>query len=209
MVKKRTDDPPAGAAALTHSPFAQLANRLDRSLLPAPEKAPAPAVARKQAAPPARVRMHQESKGRSGKVVTRVSGLPQHNLEAISSRLRQALGCGAVVEGADLLLLGSLAERAQRWLDAAGDLRDIRDEPKPRPAAPPPELSPVGSAGGTKRSDVRPGQRVAIVQKADQTSGALTEGVVRDILTSSPTHPRGIKVRLETGEVGRVKITFG
>ena len=44
-----------------------------------------------------------------------------------------------------------------------------------------------------------------IVQKQDQGSGALTEGVVRDILTNSPTHPHGIKVRLETGEVGRVK----
>ena len=59
--------------------------------------------------------------------------------------------------------------------------------------------------GGDRRSDLRPGLRVAIVQKADQASGTLTEGVVRDILTNSPTHPHGIKVRLETGEVGRVK----
>jgi uncharacterized repeat protein (TIGR03833 family) len=44
-----------------------------------------------------------------------------------------------------------------------------------------------------------------MVQKADQQSGRRTEGVVRDILTNSPTHPHGIKVRLETGEVGRVK----
>ena len=58
---------------------------------------------------------------------------------------------------------------------------------------------------GDRRADIRPGLRVAIVQKADQASGALTEGVVRDILTNSPTHPHGIKVRLETGEVGRVK----
>jgi uncharacterized repeat protein (TIGR03833 family) len=47
--------------------------------------------------------------------------------------------------------------------------------------------------------------RVAIVQKQDQRTGRLTEGVVRDILTKSATHPHGIKVRLETGEVGRVK----
>ncbi len=58
---------------------------------------------------------------------------------------------------------------------------------------------------GTIRSAIRPGSRVRIVQKQDQGSGALTEGVVRDILTNSPTHPHGIKVRLETGEVGRVK----
>jgi uncharacterized repeat protein (TIGR03833 family) len=59
--------------------------------------------------------------------------------------------------------------------------------------------------GGVPRSDIRPGIRVSIVQKADQGSGRRTEGVVADILTSSPTHPHGIKVRLATGEVGRVQ----
>ena len=58
---------------------------------------------------------------------------------------------------------------------------------------------------GTKRSDIRPGLRVSIVMKKDQRTGKLTEGIVRDILTSSAAHPHGIKVRLETGEVGRVK----
>jgi uncharacterized repeat protein (TIGR03833 family) len=55
------------------------------------------------------------------------------------------------------------------------------------------------------RSDIRAGLRVAIVLKHDQRSGKLTEGVVRDILTKSEAHPHGIKVRLESGEVGRVK----
>lgn len=58
---------------------------------------------------------------------------------------------------------------------------------------------------GTKRADVKPGQRVAIVLKQDQRTGKRTEGVVADILTNSATHPHGIKVRLEDGEVGRVK----
>ncbi len=58
---------------------------------------------------------------------------------------------------------------------------------------------------GTVRSRITPGTRVSIVQKADQRTGQRTEGVVRDILTSSPTHPHGIKVRLETGQVGRVQ----
>ena len=58
---------------------------------------------------------------------------------------------------------------------------------------------------GMNRADIRPGAQGAIVQKQDQRSGRLTEGMVRDILTKSPTHPHGIKVRLETGEVGRVK----
>lgn len=58
---------------------------------------------------------------------------------------------------------------------------------------------------GRRRADIRVGGRVRIVQKQDQGTGRLTEGVVRDILTRSPDHPHGIKVRLETGEVGRVK----
>ena len=62
---------------------------------------------------------------------------------------------------------------------------------------------------GTRRADVESGVRVAIVQKQDQRTGRLTEGVVRDILTKSATHPHGIKVRLETGEVGRVKQVSG
>ncbi|MDA8090506.1 MAG: YwbE family protein [Nitrospiraceae bacterium] len=58
---------------------------------------------------------------------------------------------------------------------------------------------------GTRRSDIRAGLRVSIVLKKDQRTGKLTDGVVKDILTKSPEHPHGIKVRLESGEVGRVK----
>ncbi len=58
---------------------------------------------------------------------------------------------------------------------------------------------------GQSRKDIKPGARVRIVQKQDQPTGKLTEGVVRDILTNSPTHPHGIKVRLISGVVGRVK----
>jgi len=58
---------------------------------------------------------------------------------------------------------------------------------------------------GAKRSAIRPGLEVQIVQKHHQRSGQLTRGVVQDILTNSATRPHGIKVRLETGEVGRVK----
>jgi uncharacterized repeat protein (TIGR03833 family) len=56
-----------------------------------------------------------------------------------------------------------------------------------------------------KRSDIKAGILVKIVLKEDQWIGKLTEGIVKDILTKSPKHPHGIKVRLETGEVGRVK----
>ncbi|MEK6581600.1 MAG: YwbE family protein [Nitrospirota bacterium] len=57
----------------------------------------------------------------------------------------------------------------------------------------------------TKRSDINRGVRVSIVLKKDQQTGKLTEGIVKDILTNSAVHPHGIKVRLESGEVGRVK----
>jgi len=55
------------------------------------------------------------------------------------------------------------------------------------------------------RADIKPGFHVKVVQKEDQRSGKLTEGVVKDILTKSASHPHGIKVRLESGIVGRVK----
>lgn len=58
---------------------------------------------------------------------------------------------------------------------------------------------------GRRRISIQPGLTVRIVLKKDQRSGNLTEGVVKDILTKSPTHPHGIKVRLESGAVGRVK----
>jgi uncharacterized repeat protein (TIGR03833 family) len=58
---------------------------------------------------------------------------------------------------------------------------------------------------GTRRADIKPGLNVSIVLKKDQRAGKLTEGIVKDILTNSPVHSHGIKVRLESGEVGRVK----
>jgi uncharacterized repeat protein (TIGR03833 family) len=59
---------------------------------------------------------------------------------------------------------------------------------------------------GRKRSDIKPGDRVQVVQKRDQRSGRRTDGTVHTILTRSGTHPHGIKVRLESGVVGRVKV---
>jgi len=58
---------------------------------------------------------------------------------------------------------------------------------------------------GTRRADIKKGLRVSIVLKKDQQTGKLTEGIVKDILTNSPAHPHGIKVRLQSGEIGRVK----
>ena len=63
----------------------------------------------------------------------------------------------------------------------------------------------INLTDGIKRENIKRGLHVRIVLKEDQRSGILTEGFVKDILTKSSKHPHGIKVRLETGEVGRVK----
>ncbi|MCD4718413.1 MAG: YwbE family protein [Desulfobacula sp.] len=62
---------------------------------------------------------------------------------------------------------------------------------------------------GQKRSQIKPGQKVSIVLKKDQKNGNLTDGIVKSLLTKSSSHPHGIKVRLENGLVGRVKIIHG
>jgi len=58
---------------------------------------------------------------------------------------------------------------------------------------------------GQQRENIRAGMRVAIVLKQDQPTGTRTVGIVKDLLTNSPTHPHGIKVRLTDGQVGRVQ----
>ena len=58
---------------------------------------------------------------------------------------------------------------------------------------------------GIKRANIKPGLHVRIVLKRDQSTGKLTEGIVKDILTNSASHPHGIKVRLTDGQIGRVK----
>jgi len=62
-----------------------------------------------------------------------------------------------------------------------------------------------GEMSANIQLDIRPGAVVQVVQKQDQRTGKLTKGIVKDILTKSPTHPHGIKVRLTSGVVGRVK----
>ncbi|MCE1188760.1 MAG: YwbE family protein [Ignavibacteria bacterium] len=67
---------------------------------------------------------------------------------------------------------------------------------------------PDNILSGKLRKNIKTGLHVAIILKEHQRTGELTEGYVKDILTNSPTHPHGIKVRLETGEVGRVQKIF-
>jgi uncharacterized repeat protein (TIGR03833 family) len=63
----------------------------------------------------------------------------------------------------------------------------------------------MNSLNGQTRANIKPGMTVLIVLKQDQRTGKLTQGIVKEILTKSPHHPHGIKVRLESGQVGRVK----
>jgi uncharacterized repeat protein (TIGR03833 family) len=67
------------------------------------------------------------------------------------------------------------------------------------------EKMKVTNMNGPEHTDIKPGLRVSVMLKKDQGSRKLTQGIVKDILTKSLFHPRGIKVRLESGQVGRVK----
>ncbi|GEM_PF-259405 len=218
MAKKLTEPAKAATSGLTHNPFSKLASdaKLATGRVDAAPVAPVILNRPVPAPPSARLTMRHESKGRGGKAVTRISGLPHELLETVASRLRKALGCGATIEGEDVILLGSLRERAAEWFERLGDVRKLAEQ-RPASAVHKPEPTPERIASPsiaphtspTKRSGIRRGLRVAIVMKADQDTGKLTEGIVRDLLTNSTEHPRGIKVRLESGEVGRVKIVLG
>jgi uncharacterized repeat protein (TIGR03833 family) len=158
--------------------------------------------------------VRHEAVGRSGKVVTRISGVPAGVRDTVAARLGKSLGCVAELDAEDVVLAGSLKERAYEWLQKIGDMRKLAED-KPAPAASPARLTPpeptalvATNASGTYRRNIRPGMRVAVVMKEDQPSGELTTGVVRDLLTSSEEHPRGIKVRLVSGLVGRVKVIY-
>ncbi len=129
--KKKPTAPGAEPAsgALRHSPFAALAGRV----APPPDGAsePSPPVPEAPPAPPApsalsgKITVRRETGGRGGKTVTRILGLPAARLDELAGRMKKALGCGAVVEGADLVLLGSLVPRAAAWLRAEGASRVV------------------------------------------------------------------------------------
>jgi len=135
MARKPADASSKGASDFAHNPFARLANEPQLGHL---ASSPAltrttPPPRRDQSAPPPRIRMHHESVGRSGKVVTRIAGLPHDLLETVASRLSMALGCVAKVNDADVILEGGLKERASAWLQKIGDVRKL-DKKKPDPA---------------------------------------------------------------------------
>lgn len=116
MAKKRPPDP---SPPVAHNPFAALSALRDE--LPAGDD-PAPARPPEAAAPPplGKLVVRREKKGRGGKTVTRVSGLPPARLAELARDVKRALGCGATTEGDDLVLLGSVVDRAAAHLVELG-----------------------------------------------------------------------------------------
>lgn len=223
MAKKRA--PKENATRSSDAPFNNpfgalktLRDALPESLAPTPEEPPRPGEVQKTSAgleSCGKLVVSEEKKGRAGKTVTRIRGLSPALGEDFTSAMKSALGCGATWERSDLVLLGALADRAKRYLERSGARRvvvsggTVRPEP-PRPTrlardAHPEGKAPPAGGTGTRRAELRPGLTVDIVLKADQSTGELTRGEIEQILTKSPHHPHGIKVRLRGGLVGRVK----
>ena len=127
--KKEKAALPAGESAnLGHNPFASLSGLSAPSR---PEPAPAEesdssTTTAKTSPFPNKLVLRREKTGRRGKTVTRISGLPADNLPELAKTLKKALGCGATVEGADLILLGSLVDRAAEWFSARGAAKVVR-----------------------------------------------------------------------------------
>jgi uncharacterized repeat protein (TIGR03833 family) len=213
--KHQASVPPREGTTFANHPFSKLARDAvspakPASASPAPVAAP---VTHRRTSPAPRLVVRHEAVGRSGKVVTRISGVPAEAQDTVAAKLGKALGCVAELDAGEVVLLGSLKERAYEWLQKIGDVRKLaEDKPAPvrltQPAPPEPPALVATNASGTYRRNIRPRMRVAVVMKEDQPSGELTTGIVRDLLTSSDEHPRGIKVRLVSGLVGRVKIIY-
>ncbi len=187
-------------SSLKHKPFGALRGAMATSS--ASPAAPPRSLPDKPAL--GRVVVREEFDTTEKSIITRVIGLPHDQLTTLGKKWREVFGCVVAIEGRDLLVMANESERIAEKLRniGAAEVALIR---RPEVA----DLSSQGEAGGTERAKIRRVLRVAIVLKADQETGALTEGVVREILTSAPVHPRGIKVRLESGEVGRVKRILG
>lgn len=189
-----------GDRPLKHNPFASLQSR---TADPIPT-APRPVATSTTPQPLGHIIVREEVDSEGGGLIARVIGVPQARLRAIGATLRSALSASVYIEGRDLLVTPNDCERVATRLREQGASEVVlvkRTEPT--------NLEQAGTPGGTLRAEIRRGLSVAVVTKADQDKGALTEGVVRDILTNSAVHPRGIKVRLEDGQVGRVRRILG
>lgn len=123
MGKKRKDVDTSSSAELKHNPFAALGELTGAS--PAPEEPTEPDEAPADLRFAAKVVVRRQKKGRGGKTATRITGVLEGR-EDLAAELKKALGCGAVVEGEDIVLLGSLVDRAADHLERAGAKRVVR-----------------------------------------------------------------------------------
>lgn len=120
MGKKK---PPAPKDEVRNNPFAALAPA--SASLPKQEKKPEPVPS---ASNPfaGKLVLRREKKGRGGKTVTRLSGVAPDALDELAKQMKKGLGCGALVEGDDIVLLGSLVDRAAEWLEKQGAPKVVR-----------------------------------------------------------------------------------
>ena len=127
MSKRSKPIDTSGGAKLTHNPFAALAGTpaaaVDEHPRP-PASTESPSEQAARFAP--KVVVRRERKGRGGKTVTRIAGIAAEHREELAGRMKSALGCGAVVEGEDVVLLGALVDRAADWLEGQGAKRVVR-----------------------------------------------------------------------------------
>lgn len=127
---KRPKIDTSGGGNLKHNPFAALGPAPSEPVEPTEEPPEASPSDAHDARPTLRfapkVVVRRETKGRGGKTITRVSGIDAAHREDLAAQMKKALGCGAVVEGDDVILLGSLVDRAADWLHAAGAKRVVR-----------------------------------------------------------------------------------
>ena len=136
--KKARKDATSSSADISHNPFAALA---DTRTVAAPVGVGAgsnePSITEPSAKPltgsdspstrfPNQIVIRREKKGRGGKTITRVSGVPATELASLAGEMKKALGCGATVENEDLVLLGSLVDRAARWLSDSGATKIVK-----------------------------------------------------------------------------------
>jgi translation initiation factor 1 len=116
------------AVPFSNNAFSGLSG-LGGTLPSAPAPAPTPVAQTTPVAPvrfPNKLVVRMEKKGRRGKTVTRISGVPTKDLAALCKEMKKALGCGATIEDVDLILLGDLTERAVAWFKKAGATKLVR-----------------------------------------------------------------------------------
>jgi translation initiation factor 1 (eIF-1/SUI1) len=124
MAKKPKDERAPVSAPLANNPFAKLAGM---ELPPGQViEEPAAQTAKPPALFDAKVVVRREVKGRGGKTVTRITGIAAAHRERLTTEMKKQLGCGATLEDDDVLLLGSLVDRAAEWLEAHGAKRVVR-----------------------------------------------------------------------------------